>query len=125
MIESRWVFDDAYETKILHRHTELQSLSRLLGPTQHGLGAKDVLIHGPSGVGKTASARWMLRDRRQRYALEALKCFLATVEIVVNATSHCLESGEITPVQLSAMIGNPSSSSSSASSLAARICISS
>lgn len=71
MIESRWVFDDEYDARILHRNTELQSLSHLLGPTQYGRRAQDVLIHGPSGVGKTASARWMLRDLRKRYGLES------------------------------------------------------
>ncbi|NUC71737.1 AAA family ATPase [Haloterrigena sp. SYSU A558-1] len=70
MIKSRWVFDDDWEADILHRHDELQSLSRLLGPTEHGLRADDILIHGPSGVGKTASARYMLGNLRQRFGLE-------------------------------------------------------
>ncbi|AXR78974.1 Cdc6/Cdc18 family protein [Natrarchaeobaculum sulfurireducens] len=70
MIKNRWVFEDKYETQILHRHDELQSLSRSLGRTEHGLSANDVLIHGPSGVGKTASARYMLRNLRQQWGLE-------------------------------------------------------
>ncbi|MDQ2052928.1 AAA family ATPase [Natronolimnohabitans sp. A-GB9] len=70
MIKNRWVFDDEYEADILHRHDELQSLSRLLAPTEHGQRAEDILIHGPSGVGKTASARYILRDLRQRFGLE-------------------------------------------------------
>ncbi|MFC6765461.1 Cdc6/Cdc18 family protein [Natrinema soli] len=66
MIESQWVFDDEYPTDILHRHEEKNSLSRLLEPAQHGHRANDTLIYGPSGVGKTATARQMLRDLRQR-----------------------------------------------------------
>lgn len=75
MIESRDVFRDDYPTPILHRNRELNSLSRALKPTGHGRRARDVLIHGPSGVGKTASARWMLRELRQRWNLTS-----ATIE---------------------------------------------
>ncbi|QCW03587.1 Cdc6/Cdc18 family protein [Natrinema pallidum] len=70
MITNRWVFDDEYPATILHRNTELDALSRLLSPTQHGLGAENALIHGPSGVGKTASARWLLDNLRDEYGLE-------------------------------------------------------
>ncbi|QLK25387.1 AAA family ATPase [Natrinema zhouii] len=69
MIESRDVFRDDYPTPILHRNEELNSLSQALKPTGYGQRARDVLIHGPSGVGKSASARWMLRDLRQRWGL--------------------------------------------------------
>ncbi|ELY86825.1 Cdc6/Cdc18 family protein [Natrinema altunense] len=71
MIESQYVFKDDYPTPILHRNTELNSLSRALKPTGRGRRAEDVLIHGPSGVGKSASARWLLRDLRQRWGLES------------------------------------------------------
>ncbi|MDQ2049041.1 AAA family ATPase [Natronolimnohabitans sp. A-GB9] len=70
MSKNRWIFDDEYEADILHRHDELQSLSRLLAPTEHGQRAEDILIYGPSGVGKTASARYILRYLRQRFGLE-------------------------------------------------------
>ncbi|ELZ02049.1 ATPase AAA [Natrialba chahannaoensis JCM 10990] len=55
MIQDRWVFDDEYQTTILHRNEELQSRSRLLEPSTHGCRAEVVLIYGPSGVGKTAT----------------------------------------------------------------------
>ncbi|QLK25384.1 AAA family ATPase [Natrinema zhouii] len=71
MIESKWVFDDEYPTDILHRHEEKNSLSRLLKPATVGNRADDILIHGPSGVGKTATARQMLRDLRQRSAVSS------------------------------------------------------
>ncbi|MXV62099.1 AAA family ATPase [Natronorubrum sp. JWXQ-INN-674] len=71
MIADIWVFDDDYQTDILHRNEELNSLSRLLEPATRGERADDVLIHGPSGVGKTATARWMLRDLRKRAAVSS------------------------------------------------------
>ncbi|MFC6766043.1 Cdc6/Cdc18 family protein [Natrinema soli] len=64
MIEFPWVFDDQYRTDILHRHDELNSLSRLLEPATVGRRAEDILIHGSSGVGKTATARRMVDELR-------------------------------------------------------------
>ncbi|WP_436344475.1 Cdc6/Cdc18 family protein [Natronorubrum sp. FCH18a] len=86
MIKDRWVFDDAYPTDILHRNEELNSLSRLLKPATAGGRAGDVLIHGPSGVGKTATARWMLRDLRRRAAVSSalIECSGQTANGIIH-----------------------------------------
>lgn len=61
MITDPRYFDDAHVPRELpHRHTELQSLDRALDPGRDGAGVDDVLIAGPSGVGKTALARHYL-----------------------------------------------------------------
>ncbi|GAB3669592.1 Cdc6/Cdc18 family protein [Halopiger thermotolerans] len=72
MIKNRWVFDDEYQADIVHRDSELEALSRLLKPATQGRRAEDALIHGPSGVGKTATTRWLLRDLYQRASVQSV-----------------------------------------------------
>lgn len=61
MITTRWVFaDQRLPDTLLHRHAEREQLSRALEPAIYGHRAEDVLIHGPSGVGKTTTARHVL-----------------------------------------------------------------
>lgn len=66
MIESRWVFRDDYRADIEHRDAELNQLSRALAPTIVGQVGDDVLIHGPSGTGKTSSAMTVIRSLRSQ-----------------------------------------------------------
>ncbi|WP_247001057.1 hypothetical protein [Halosolutus gelatinilyticus] len=81
--ENRGVFDDEYRTPIHHRNAELDSLSRLLEPAQGDRPAKSALIHGPNGVEKTASTRWMLRDLCQHADVNsALAGALSTRDLV-------------------------------------------
>ncbi|AFZ74594.1 Cdc6/Cdc18 family protein [Natronobacterium gregoryi] len=84
MIQDRWVFDDEYHADIVHRDSELESLSRLLEPATRGQRAEDALIYGPSGVGKTATTRWLLRDLHHRAYIQsvAIECS--------NQTSHSI-----------------------------------
>jgi len=61
MIQSPRVFEDAHVPRELpHRHAEIQTLSRAWTPALHDQPADDVIIHGPSGVGKTALAKYGL-----------------------------------------------------------------
>ncbi|WP_121744432.1 Cdc6/Cdc18 family protein [Natronorubrum halophilum] len=97
MIKDRWVFDDAYPTDILHRNEELNSLSRLLKPATAGDRAHDILIHGPSGVGKTATARWMLRDLRKRAAVSSalLECSGQTANGIIHEAVEKYPAGTV------------------------------
>ncbi|WP_254524772.1 hypothetical protein [Natrinema caseinilyticum] len=63
--------DDQYATPILDRHDELTSISKVLEPALYDNRTGDVSSHGPRGVEKTASVRWMLRDRRRRASVNA------------------------------------------------------
>ena len=70
MITDPRVFDDQHLPRRLpHRNGELQSLARALDHTQPGT-TRDVLIAGPSGVGKTALARHYLRRANEHERLE-------------------------------------------------------
>jgi Cdc6-like AAA superfamily ATPase len=58
MITSPRIFDDdRLPRDILHRDAELQTLSRAWRPVLHGERAADILLSGPSGVGKTVLIR--------------------------------------------------------------------
>jgi Cdc6-like AAA superfamily ATPase len=59
MITDRTVWEmDHLPRELLHRDHELSHLRRRLPPD----GSGDILLHGPSGVGKTALARFVLED---------------------------------------------------------------
>jgi Cdc6-like AAA superfamily ATPase len=58
--------DDHVPRDLQHRHSELEQLARALDPGTYGDEVDDVLIAGPSGVGKTALARHYL-ERAQAH----------------------------------------------------------
>ncbi|WP_247002158.1 Cdc6/Cdc18 family protein [Halosolutus gelatinilyticus] len=91
------MFEDIYPTQILHRNAELDALSRLLEPAQYSRSAENALIHGPSGVGKTASARWMLRDLRQREGVNSalIECSGGTRNGILHETIEKYPKGTV------------------------------
>jgi Cdc6-like AAA superfamily ATPase len=68
MITHPRVFDDEWPPdELKHRDGPVDALSRAFDPATAGREAESVIIHGPSGVGKTALARHVLR-RLERHA---------------------------------------------------------
>ncbi|MEA5387142.1 Cdc6/Cdc18 family protein [Haloarculaceae archaeon H-GB11] len=68
MITQPRVFDDTHlPRRLLHREQAVDTLARAFDPTLRGDRAEDILLYGPSGVGKTALARHTL-DRLERRA---------------------------------------------------------
>lgn len=69
MIADPRVFDDEWVPRRLqHRDQPVTQLSRLLKPALTDARAEDVLVHGPSGVGKTVLSQYTL-DRLQERAI--------------------------------------------------------
>ncbi|PSQ28347.1 hypothetical protein BRD03_03095 [Halobacteriales archaeon QS_9_68_17] len=62
MIDSPQVFGDGYVPSIVGRESEKQALETALNPVARGEPSHDCLLHGPTGVGKTATTRYMLAE---------------------------------------------------------------
>ncbi|MDY6769341.1 MAG: Cdc6/Cdc18 family protein [Candidatus Nanohaloarchaea archaeon] len=60
--DARVLREDFLPREMVHRDAELDQLSNALAPLVDGEEPADVLIHGPSGAGKTALARYTLRE---------------------------------------------------------------
>lgn len=66
MITDPRVFQDTHlPRELMHREGEVEELSLAFDPALDGHTAGDVLISGPSGVGKTVLARYTLAKLEQ------------------------------------------------------------
>ena len=67
MITDRRVFDEDYLPRTLpHRSQEINQIARAVEPAIHDEPADDLLVHGPSGVGKTALSQHALQRLQER-----------------------------------------------------------
>jgi len=100
MITDARVFEDIHLPRELpHRNGELQSLARALDPSNNPAGGvQDVLVSGPSGVGKTALARHYLRraERHDRLAWAHIPCLGETTGTILREALRDL-SGQRVP----------------------------
>lgn len=107
MIRDARVLKEHYVPReIIRRDQELNELERALGPVQDGEVAENAFLFGPSGVGKTAIARFMLHQlesevldvttkylncwdeyTRYRVLYEVLDGFTSTVDVHRQSTA--------------------------------------
>jgi len=65
MIDSPQVFGDGYVPNIVGRESEKQALETALKPIARGEPSHNCLLHGRTGVGKTATTRFMLAELKR------------------------------------------------------------
>jgi len=74
MLSDRRVFEDDWlPRRLQHREQPIEKLFARLSSTTYGGTGDDVLIHGPSGVGKTALARHCLARLQEEAAVDVAK----------------------------------------------------
>lgn len=81
MFTKKWVFDEQHVPEdLVHRDTELSGLTRAFSPTLQDRAGGNVLVSGPSGVGKTVTCRRALEllDEQQTVPSVQLQCITLT-----------------------------------------------
>lgn len=87
MLTDPRVFEEMHLPRRLeHRDAEVQQLSRALQPALRGEAPADILLSGPSGVGKTVLSRHVLRRVRDRGAVPSarIRCLGKTTGTVLR-----------------------------------------
>jgi len=93
MIADPAVFDDEHlPRRLLHREAAVDHLSRAWKPALGGDQARDVLIHGPPGVGKTALTKHSLQKLTGHADVQTahVRCLGKTTAGVVRSVLHDL-----------------------------------
>jgi len=93
MLVDEEVFQDDYQPqRLVHRDAEQQQLSRAFEPALHGERARDVLIWGPQGVGKSALTQHVLDqlDRRVDIACSTVHCLGKSTTGIIRSVLHSL-----------------------------------
>ena len=91
MITDARVFEDAYlPRELMYREGAVEELSRAFDPALDGVRADDVLIAGPSGVGKTVLARHTLGKLEAYAAVDHahIECLGTTTGEVLRTALH-------------------------------------
>lgn len=69
--DGRYFEEEHLPRELPHRHDEISQLSRALEPACRGKRPADTLITGPSGVGKTTLARFLIRELKENAAVDS------------------------------------------------------
>src|SRR3989344_1790270 len=58
---------------LLHRENQQKHIASSIAPLLQDRNGKNLLITGPPGIGKTAAARWVLRELEDKYSNEDIQ----------------------------------------------------
>lgn len=100
MITDARLFEDEHIPPTLpHRDGELEALSRAFEPILYGNAASDILLSGPSGVGKTVLSRFALQQLRSETAAKTahVRCLGCQTGTILRRAVRELSNGRVDP----------------------------